>query len=214
MVGKGRHLEITSLISTNPEKQKLFEVDSSGTLVNVYEKGAQRASFRVGKPGSSYTDTYVRREGSNDVYLASGILSATFGRQAKDWRDKTIFKIDEDRIHSVKVAFGDTVYTLSFADSAWRIDNEPAQQPAVKSFLGAVSSIQTDDFVDTTITDLPRLTCAIDIEGTQIRFYFNTTGNKYYVQTSQSPQWFEVQNWRATQILKHKKDFLPLPTKT
>ena len=209
MVGKGRQIELTSLISTNPEKQKLFLVDSAGTLVKVYEKGTERASFRVGKPGSSYMETYVRREGSNDVYLAAGILSATFGRQLKEWRDKTIFKIEEDRIRSVKVAFGDTAYTLSFQDSSWRIDKDPVQQSTVKSFLGSLATIQADDFVDSTITELPQLTCVIEVEGVQIRFHFNKAGNKYFVQTSRSPQWFEVQNWRATQILKHKKDFLP-----
>ena len=97
-VGKGRQIELTSLISTNPEKQALFQVDSGGILVKMFEKQAERAAFRIGKPGSSYMDTYVRREGSNDVYLASGILSATFGRPLKEWRDKTIFKTDEDRI--------------------------------------------------------------------------------------------------------------------
>jgi len=209
MVGKGRQIELTSLISTNPEKQKLFQVDSTGTLVKVYEKGTERASFRVGKPGSSYMETYVRKEGSDDVYLASGILSATFGRQVKDLRDKTIFKIEEERIRSVKVAFGDTVYTLSFQDSSWRIGKDSVQQSTVRGFLGLVAKIQADDFIDSTITDLPHLTCVLEIEGTQIRFHFSKAGNKYFVQTSRSPQWFEVQNWRATQILKHKKDFLP-----
>ena len=207
-VGKGRQIELTSLISTNPEKQKLFMVDSASTLVKMYEKQTERAAFRIGKPGSSYMETYVRKEGSNEVYLAAGILSATFGRQAKDWRDKTLFRFDEDRIRNVKVSFGDTTYTLSLPDSMWRIDSSPAQQQTVKSFLGSVSKIQADDFIDSTIAALPPLTCIVEVEGNQIRFYYNKDGNKYYVQTSQSPQWFEVQNWRATQILKHKKDFL------
>jgi hypothetical protein len=208
-VGKGKALEISSLVSANPEKQKVFQVDSTGTLVKIYAGGAEKAVFRVGKPSSSYTETYVRQEGSNDVYLAAGILSSTFGRQVKEWRDKTIFKIDEDKIRSVKFQYGDTTFTLAFQDSLWHIGKDSVGQPTVKSFLTSLSNFQTDEFVDSLPSNLPKLMAGIEAEGTQIRFHYVKEGNKYYVQTSQSPQWFEVQNWKASQVLKRKKDFAP-----
>ena len=101
-VGKGRTIEYTSLVSTNPEKQRLFQVDSAGTLVKVYEKGVRTAAFHIGKASSSFTETYVRLEGSNDVRLANEVLSSYFVKQPKEWRDKTIFKIDEGKIKNVK----------------------------------------------------------------------------------------------------------------
>jgi hypothetical protein len=45
-IGTGRKIEITSLVSTNPEKRKLFQVDSSGTLVRVYERGVLKTARR------------------------------------------------------------------------------------------------------------------------------------------------------------------------
>jgi hypothetical protein len=196
-------------VSTNPEKQKLFQVDSAGTLVRIYERGAERAAFRVGKQSSSWTETYVRKEGSNDVYATAGVLSSTFARRPKDWRDKTIFKTEREQIKNVTFRYGDTTFTLSFTDSMWRVDSDSAVQTSVSTFLGSISSFQTDEFVDSSVTKLPPLVATIDVEGTQIRFYHEKDAAKYYVQTSQSPEWFEVMQWRVSQVLKRKKDFQP-----
>jgi hypothetical protein len=207
-VGKGRKIELTSLVSTNPEKQKLFQADSSGLLVRVYEKGNPKAAFRIGKASSSFTETYVRLEGSNEVQLTNEVISSYFNKQPKDWREKSIFKIEEGMIKNVKFQYADTIFTLSMEDSLWRIGKDSANQTAVKPLLIALASIQTDEFVDSMPSSVPKLTATIEVEATQIRFY-KKDETKFLVQTSQSPQWFEIQNWRTTSLLKRKKDLLP-----
>ena len=62
-VESGRTIEITSVVSTNPEKQNLFEVDSTGMLVRFYEGPVEKAAIRFGKTTTSFTETYVRAEG-------------------------------------------------------------------------------------------------------------------------------------------------------
>ena len=48
-IGQGRSIKLNSLVSTNPEKQKIFEVDSTATLVRVFENGTGRGTgFRIG----------------------------------------------------------------------------------------------------------------------------------------------------------------------
>jgi hypothetical protein len=207
-VGKGRKIELSGLVSTNPEKQRLFQVDSTGTLVKVYENGNLKAAFRVGKASSSFTETYVRLEGSNDVQMANEAISSTFNKQIKEWRDKSIFKVDEGMIRNVKFHYGDTTFALVLQDSIWRIGNDSANQTAVKPLLSALANIQTDEFIDSALSTLPKLTAAIEIEGTLVRFH-RKDDTKFLVQTSQSPQWFEVQNWRTSSLLKRKKDLLP-----
>ncbi|HCV42850.1 MAG TPA: hypothetical protein DGH68_05160, partial [Bacteroidetes bacterium] len=207
-VGKGRKIELTSLVSANPEKQKLFQVDSSGTLVKVYEKGSPKAAFRIGKASSSYTETYVRLEGSNEVQLTNETISSYFTKLPKDWRDKIVFKMDEGKIRTVKFHYGDTTFALSLQDSMWRIEKDSVNQTAVKSLLSALANIQTDEFIDSALAAIPKLTAVIEVEGTQIRFV-KKDDTKYLVQTSQSAQWFELQSWRTTSLLKRRKDLLP-----
>ncbi len=207
-ISKGVTTTLTSLISSNPQKQGLFQVDTTaGTLVRVFEKGTEKAAFRVGKPGSSFTETYVRVEGSNDVYLADELLTYVFAKQVKDWRDKTIFGTDQAKIRSVSFQFGDTTFALALQDTVWMIEGTAIAQSTVNSLLSALSNFVADDFVDSALTP-PPLIGSLEVSGVQIRFHAESGTANYYVQTSQSAQWFNVQQWRVGQVLKRKKDLV------
>lgn len=206
-VGKGKSIEVKSVVSSNPEKQKVFQVDSAGTLVQMYAGGNLLAAFRVGKPSQTYTETYVRKEGSNDVYLADGMFTYTFAHPSKDWRDKSIFKTDPDIIRSVTYRYGDTTFTLANKDSLWRVNGDSVKdQASVRGVINSLANLQADDFVDSTLASAPKQVALIEVEGTQIRFCQGKGADTYLVQTSQSPQWYEIQGWRASQVLKRKKD--------
>ena len=212
-LGKGRHLEIASPVSTNPGKQQLFQVDSSGTLVKISDRGNEKAAIRIGKTGSTYSDTYIRREGSNNVYLTNGILSSIFVRNIREWRDKTVFKTEKEFIKEVRFQYGDTTFALALKDSAWTIGGEKTLESIVNSFVSALTNFSADEFIDTSVSALPPLRAVLDVGGTQVLFYLLKDGTKYIVKSSQSPQLFEVQKWRADQVLKKKADFLQNPTK-
>jgi hypothetical protein len=211
LLGKGRVIAIKALVSNNPQKQSVFQVDSTGTLVTMYAAGEQRAAFRIGKAGSSYTETYVRREGSNDVFLADGMLLYMFVKQPRDWRDKAILRIPQESIKNVRYQYGDTTFALAFQDSMWRVDGAPATDYAVRGLLGALATFSADDFIDTTIAAPPPLTALIEVEGMQLRFHKKPLTENYYVICSSSPQVFEVQGWHAAQVLKRKKELTNSP---
>jgi len=206
-VGAASRLELRSLVSSNPEKQHLFQVDSSGTSVRLFDHGTERAAIRVGKAGSSYTGTYVRQEASDEVYLADGVISHLFNRKPENWRDKRILTTREEEIERVGFQYGDTTFTLALQDSVWRVDGIPAVDPTVKSFLGSLSRLVADAFVDSSIT-LPEPVASLDVDGTKLTFHPSSAPNKYYIRASSGPQIFEVYAWRVTQVLKRMKDFL------
>jgi hypothetical protein len=210
-LSSGRRMVLKGLVSSNPQKRSVFQVDSTGTMVRVFEHGAEKTVFWIGKPSPSYTETYVRREGSDDVYLASGLFSSNFSRRTNDWRDKTIFRTDQDAISGVTLRFGDTSVVLTRQDSIWKIGDDFAKTDIVKSFIGALATLQADDFIDTTVSAMPPLSLQIELGGTQLRLYKMKEGDRFYVQTSATPQLFEVSGWRATQLIKRKKDFLGAP---
>ena len=176
-IGKGASLELKNLVSSNPQKQNLFQVDSTGTFVRVYERGSQKTAFWIGKTGPSYTETYVRRDGSNDVYLADGMFGYMFTKQPKDWRDKSIFKADPLTIPSVRFHYGDTTFALTRPDSVWLADQDSTVQSAVTGFLGTLANLQTDNFVDSAVT-LAKPNAVIEVGGVQLQFYFNKDANK------------------------------------
>ena len=201
-----KNLEIKNIVSSKPEKHSVFQVDQTGTQVTVYEKGVEKASFVLGKMAASYSESYARRLNSNDVFLVEGASSYMFNRPVKDWRDKTILTTPKESIKELRYQYGDTTFTITFSDSAWFAGKDKAQQSVVEGILSSLSNLQADDFIDSTVS--PKVTAMIAYAGAQLRFSFNKTVNKYYVQSSNSPQWFVLEQWKANQILKRKKEIV------
>jgi len=209
LIHRSKNLLVKSVVSSRPEKQAVFQVDSTGTLARIFENGTEKAAFVVGKLSSSYTDTYVRSVSSNDVVLVDGAFGHEFNRPLREWRDRKITLIPKETIREVQFQYGDTTFTLTFRDSLWTIGGSAVQQSVVNSLIGALSSFQADDFVDSTVMPAPKVNAQISVAGQQIRFAYRKDINKYFVQTSRSSQWFVAEPWTASQILKRKKDLIP-----
>jgi hypothetical protein len=208
LIHESKNLEVKSIVSNKPEKQSVFQVDSTGTLVKMSAQGSEQAAFIIGKSGSSFSETYARRRTSNDVALVGGASSYTFNRPIKDWRDRTILAIPQGRIKEVKFQYGDTTFVLACEDSTWMVSKDSTQDWVVNTLLSSLSNFQADDFVDTLTSKPPKITAQISYGGAQLTFAYLKDGDKYLVQSSHSPQWFEVQTWRANQVLKRKKDLV------
>ena len=199
-----KNIEIKSAISNKPEKHSVFQVDQTGTNIKVYEKGVEKAGLILGKMAASYTESYARKLGSDEVLLIEGVSNYTFTRPLKDWRDKTIFNTPKENIKEVQYQYGDTSFVVAFKDSAWFVGKEKAQQPVVDGILSALSNLQADDFIDSTISQ--KIMATVAYGGVQLRFSFDKSANKYNVQSSNSQQWFVLEQWKSNQILKRKKD--------
>jgi hypothetical protein len=201
-----KNLEIKNIVSSKPEKQSVFQVDQTGTQVTVYEKGAEKASFILGKMAASYSESYARKLNSNDVFIIEGASSYMFNRPVKDWRDKTILTTPKENIKEVRYQYGDTTFSITFSDSTWFVAKDKAQHSVIEGILSSLANLQADDFIDSTVS--PKLTAMITYAGVQVRFSFDKIVNKYYVQSSNSPQWFVVEQWKANQVLKRKKEII------
>jgi hypothetical protein len=111
------------IISSNPEKQPLYQVDSTGIEVRIEdESGKEIASFIVGKVGPDYQSTYVRDAESNDVVLSPGYLPPIFDRGARPWQDRTIYTYESSELVEVVLTRPSGTVTLSRGEGgAWYI---------------------------------------------------------------------------------------------
>src|SRR3989338_7447792 len=206
LLDRVKDLRVKGTVSNRREKHGLFQVDSAGTHVTVYQGGKEQASFVVGKASASFTDTYVRAAGSDEVAIVDGSLGWMFNRSVRDWRDKTILSLFKPDVKEIGFRFGDTTFTLSLRDSAWMIDRSKANAATVENLLTSLLSLQCDDFLDTEPAVKPGI--QITAGGVQVLFAFDKGSRKYYVRTSASPQWYILETWRADQVLKRKKDLV------
>jgi len=207
-VGTGRTIPLKSVVSTNPSKQGLFQVDSTAMLVRFYEGATEKAVFRVGKATTSFSETYVRAEGSDEVFIAEGILGSIFDRKSADWRDKGIYTTPRENLTAVRFSYGDTAFSVTKHDTVWMVDDEPIGEPT--SFIASLSDFDTQNFIDTVITKLPALTAVIQVDDVVIRFHYDLPTKTYVVQRAGTDQLFSVTVWKAKQLLLRKEDFLKM----
>jgi hypothetical protein len=200
-------LEAKNIVSSNPAKHSLFQVDTTGTEIRLWEGEKIAADFILGKPAQSYGRSYVRRLHSAEVAEAA-VLRSVFGRSVRDWRDKTIAEAVRMNIAEVSYQFGDTALRLTLRDSLWFVGTKKAKQAFVEGIVNTLSNFEADDFLDTSMPKSARPAAVCSYAGIQIRFMFDTVLKKYYVQSSRSSQWFVVEPWRADPLLKREKDLL------
>ncbi len=211
LLSSANKFRVMSLISSNPAKQTLYQVDSlSGTEINFSDKKGNTISLIVGKMGPSYMETYIRRAASNDVYLAEGFNTWDINKEVRDWRDKTIFKTEQNSVTQLIFEYTKNKFTLSKLDTInWMVDQDSANNSTVNTLLTSLSNLRTDDFTDTTVSlTSPQLKLQVTSnETTNLQLYpIPPDSARYWVSTSLSPQIFVVSKYTAHQFFKQKKD--------
>lgn len=153
------NLEVEDLISTNPKKQLLFQVDTlSGTVLNFMSGNDTLASLVVGKTSPDFMHTYVRKTDSDEVWSAIGFLSRMVGRHVEQWRDKTILELDAQKIRAIEFKKKKGSFKLTKADTLWKVSPSPykneydVKEDEVRNFLDRISNLRTDAFA--TLPDL------------------------------------------------------------
>lgn len=149
-------MKMDELISQNPEKQEVFEVDSvNGTLVEAWDnKNKSLGSFRIGKSGPDWNSHYVRIVGSNDVYCVGGSIKYAFFADEKRWRDKTVIKFDPVLATKITLAKKDSATielqkTVDTTGVKWHIaapEKYPADSTTVSKIITELSKLITSNF--------------------------------------------------------------------
>jgi hypothetical protein len=155
MLSKVTGFSLKDMISSNPEKQQLYQVDSTGIAVTMETAdGDTVASFVIGKAGPDYQSTYVRASGSSEVILAPGYLPQAFERGNRSWQDRTIYAFEPDDFLAVTVNHRDETVALKRNQAGQWFISEPESLPAdagvVSRLLRTLGRLRCDDFAGRT----------------------------------------------------------------
>ena len=149
------NLEVVDLISTNPRKQMLFQVDTlTGTILNFMSANDTLASLAVGKTSPDYMYTYVRKTDSDEVWSAKGFLSRMVGRHLDQWRDKSILDLDAEKITNIEFKKKKGDFKLTKVDTMWKINSslytkeQNTQEDEVRTFIDRISNLRADEFAE------------------------------------------------------------------
>ncbi len=212
-----------ALISTNPEKQSIFEVDTGkGIIVEVADNSdKQIGTIIIGKTGADWNSNYIRSKGSNSVYMVRGGVRYAFFTELNRWRDKSILKFDKSSVSRITLAKRDSgTITIVKADTGnpWKII-EPIEHPAkteeVDGIVDKLASLNAADFQDDPLPDSatslnnPLLGVTVTFKSGSSRsviFGKKNSDNKCYVKTDGKDQVFLVYEYNFNQINKKLDD--------
>ncbi|GEM_PF-341609 len=196
---------IGSLISSNPEKQKLFQVDSSGTKITVTERSGKSSSIIIGKMGPSFSEVYCRAPASRDVYLGEGIDSWAVNKELKEWRDKAIMLMPSESVKDISYSAGGRQFDFHRDSTTWELGTSTVETSVMNPPLATFANLRADDFVDTAVTPQTQ-PIAVTVKGvdrvTLQLFPVTPDSSKYVVRSSSSQQLFVINKYVAQQIFK------------
>jgi (2Fe-2S) ferredoxin len=145
--------EVTGeVVSDNPEHYADYQVnDTSATRVKVLgREGKVLLDLYVGKAGSTFFTTFVRKAGEKEVLSANASLTYVFNKP-EGWREKRIFQFDQEDIVEVSGEFTSGSLLLKKEAGLWKV-HQPVVCDAVPTkinpFLSSIANLRTTSYVD------------------------------------------------------------------
>jgi len=122
---------LTDLISVNPAKQAKFKVDTAGgTVIQFFSGGTPLSDFILGRVGQDFSHTYVRRQGSDSVFLARGKFANIYSKAPPQWMDRRAFSFDPQNLVEVRWKYPDEETRLLYAgDGTFLVSRDPDFDP-------------------------------------------------------------------------------------
>jgi hypothetical protein len=199
------------VVSRNPAKQSVYQVDSTG--VEVVMKGADGeavAHFIVGKDGPTFSSSYLRAYETDEVLLIEQRLSHVFDRVKDAWKDRYLLRREREEIRSVTVEGPDVSYRLEKnAEGNWELvepEIGPAKDVEANRMVATASRFLADRIVapsDTVQTGLdePEWTIRVTLDDDSVHTIL--VGDS----TEQEKRYAMLEGGRWTYLLgKHRLD--------
>ncbi len=146
-------LEVGEIISSNPEKQFWFQVDSlTGTGLDFFAGKDRLASLVMGKMSEDRINGYLRKANSDQVHLADVGFIGMAQRSVNEWRDRRIFTFDAGQIKEIESDYEGNRTKLVRGDSLWQLSRHPYRETsqvdaeAVERYVRTLADMRADDF--------------------------------------------------------------------
>ena len=204
--------------SSNPEKQAVFQVDSSGVEAKLTNaSGNLLAHLFAGKTTPEIFNSYVRAADSDDVYIVKGYLKSTFDKGYRSWRDRTIFAFFKDDVTHLMIQSEEEEIELQIdAAGEWQMLKplvSTAEKAEVETITDLMSSLETDDFAEPKALseyglDAPKasITATLKDGSTRTLLIGTEESGSRYVKRLDKAQIFELNQTHVDKLIRKSAD--------
>jgi len=141
------------MVSKNPAKFTVYEVDSTGASVKLYAgKEEPVVDVIIGKTTPD-GGTYFRPVAKQEVYATPDRIRSYFVRNERAWQDRRVFDIEPTEFSRLRYERGDsTILFEKNPDGNWELKEPVAfqvTQESVDPLLRGISKLTANGFPDT-----------------------------------------------------------------
>ncbi len=112
-----KKIRLADIISIRREKYPDFEVPrESGVVVNMITSKNDKVKLYVGKRSAEWTKSFLRIENNPAVYLIDSVNKSIFDA---DFKDKTVIRINKDKIEMVEINYDGKSFSFDNSHSDW-----------------------------------------------------------------------------------------------
>jgi hypothetical protein len=135
-------LEISRVVDENPPD--LAEYGLTQPRIEVtFKSGGQEHKLQIGRKTPSATDLYAKLADSKRVFLVPSYVEATFNKTTFELRDKTVLKLDRDKIDTLAISTPKRSVTFAKANGDWQMTLPVHARADFTTVDGLVSRLNT-----------------------------------------------------------------------
>jgi hypothetical protein len=143
------NLEIQRVIDDNPGNLAEFGLATPRVEV-AFKSAGQERKLLIGRKTPPGTDLYAKLGDQPRVFLISSYLDSTFNRTTFDLRDKTVLKLERDKIDTLAIITPTQTLRFTKPQGEWRLTaplDARADFTAVDGIVSRINTLQMKSIV-------------------------------------------------------------------
>lgn len=143
-------LEVQRIVDENPPDLKEYGLAQPRIEVS-FKAGGQAHVLLVGQKTPPGTDLYAKRGDDTKVFLIPSYVEATFNKSPFDLRDKSVVKVDREKLDALEVITADRTTRFVRPAGEWQIAapvQGRADFSAIEGLVSRVAGLQMKAIVD------------------------------------------------------------------
>jgi hypothetical protein len=151
-------VEIQRVVEENPADLKEFGLAEPRVEV-AFKAGGQEHRLQIGGKTPTGTEVYAKLADQKKVFLIGSFLDSTFNRGTFDLRDKTLLKVDREKVDALEITTAEHTTRIEKVNGDWQLKQPPsgrAEFSTVDGLVSRVSSLQMKSEVSPDSPDLKK----------------------------------------------------------
>ncbi len=205
--------EVTGLAASNPANHPRLGVarDSAWSLVLV-RSGSEDFELLLGKSGPRFRTAYARLPEADEVFLLEGDLRGAAARPLRDWRDKTVVRVDTAAVLELLLHREGEDANLRREERGWSVGGALADSIRVASLLGELARVLATGFAPDTAVfpdEVVRRLVAIGEPGDTLAFVdMVEQDGSFLVRNRGGDTVFQLSSWLADRLVPRPEDLV------